>query len=180
MIKLDLGCGASKKSGYTGVDSLNLPSVDIVHDLTVFPYPFPDNYADEIIMDNVLEHLPQPLKVVEEIYRICKNEAGVTIAVPYFRSYYATIDPTHINFFGLNWFNYFDPNHQFQKKYQYSKAKFKVERILFDEEWMKSKKCSWFHKQLIKLAEKKQVFYESRLSHLFPLNSLTFYLRVLK
>jgi predicted SAM-dependent methyltransferase len=88
MIKLDLGCGASKKEGYIGVDSLKLPGVDIVHDLTFFPYPFSDNEIDEIIMDNVLEHLPQPLKVVEEIYRICKNNAQVTIAVPYFRSYY--------------------------------------------------------------------------------------------
>jgi predicted SAM-dependent methyltransferase len=180
MIKLDLGCGTSRKEGFTGVDSLNLKGVDIVHDLTVFPYPFPDNYADEILMDNVLEHLPQPLKVVEELYRICKNGAKVTIAVPYFRSYYSTIDPTHVNFFGTNWFNYLDPAHPFQQKYQYSKAKFKVEKIYFDEAWFKSKKTSWFHKQLIKFAEKKPAFYEYRLSHLFPLNSLTFILSVLK
>jgi predicted SAM-dependent methyltransferase len=180
MIKLDLGCGTSKKEGYIGVDSLSLPGVDIVHNLTVFPYPFSDNYADEILMDNVLEHLPQPLRVVEELYRICKKDAKVIIAVPYFRSYYATIDPTHVNFFGTNWFNYFDPNHPFQKKYQYSYAKFKVEKIYFDEAWFSSKKASWFHKRLIKFAEKRPAFYEYRLSHLLPLNSLTFILRVLK
>ena len=180
MIKLDLGCGASKREGYIGVDSLELPGVDIVHDLTTFPYPFSENEVDEIIMDNVLEHLPQPLKVVEEIYRVCKNNAGVTIAVPYFRSYYATIDPTHVNFFGSNWFNYFDPTHPFQQKYQYSHAKFKVEKIAFDKVWVDNKNCSWFHKRLIKLAERKPEFYETRLSHLFPLNSLTFYLKVLK
>jgi predicted SAM-dependent methyltransferase len=142
MIKLDLGCGTSKKNGYIGVDSLNLPGVDIVHDLTISPYLFKDNEIDEVVMDNVLEHLSQPLKVVEEIYRICITDALVTIAVPYFRSYYATIDPTHVNFFGLSWFNYFDPKHPFQKKYQYSKAKFKVEKILFDEEWIRDKKYS--------------------------------------
>jgi predicted SAM-dependent methyltransferase len=180
MIKLDLGCGASKKNGFIGVDSLKLPGVDIVHDLTIFPYPFSDNEVDEILMDNVLEHLPSPLKVVEEIYRICKEDATVTIVVPYFRSFYATIDPTHVNFFGTSWFNYFDPSHPFQKKYQYSYAKFKVEKICFDEEWIKNKKCSWLHKQLIRLAERKQIFYESRLSHLLPLNSITFYLKVLK
>lgn len=176
MVKLDLGCGASKKDGFIGVDSLKLAGVDIVHDLTVFPYPFEDDEADEIMMDNVLEHLPQPLKVVEELYRICKKDALVTIAVPYFRSYYATIDPTHVNFFGLNWFNYFDPSHPFQRKYQYSNAKFKVEKISFDKEW----KHSWFQRCLIKLAEKNPVFYEARLSHIFPLNSLTFQLRVIK
>ena len=180
MVKLDLGCGASKKDGFIGVDSLKLPGVDIVHDLTIFPYPFEDNEVDEIMMDNVLEHLPQPLKVVEELYRICKNDALITIVVPYFRSYYATIDPTHVNFFGLNWFNYFDPSHPFQKKYQYSYAKFKVEKISFDKEWIDNKNRSWFHRRLIKLAEKNPTFYEARLSHLFPLNSLTFYLKVLK
>jgi len=106
-----------------------------------------------------------------------QKDALVTIVVPYFRSYYATIDPTHVNFFGLNWFNYFDPSHPFQKKYQYSNAKFKVEKISFDKEW---KKRSWFYRRLIKLAEKKPAFYEAQLSHLFPLNSLTFYLKVLK
>jgi hypothetical protein len=33
---------------------------------TVFPYQFPDDYMDWLIMDNVLEHLLQPLKVVKK------------------------------------------------------------------------------------------------------------------
>jgi predicted SAM-dependent methyltransferase len=180
MLKLDLGCGNAKRDGFMGVDSLDLPGVDVVHDLTRYPYPFSDSSVDEIWLDNVLEHLPNPIKVVEELYRICKNDAIINVAVPYFRSFYATIDPTHVNFFGLNWFNYFDPSHPFHKKYQYSKAALKVEKISFDREWLIANKCSWFHRQLIKFGEKKPEFYEARLSHLFPLNSLTFYLKVLK
>jgi len=180
MLKLDLGCGNAKRDGFMGVDSLDLPGVDVVHDLTSYPYPFSDSSVDEIWLDNVLEHLPSPIKVVEELYRICKNNAIINVAVPYFRSFYSTIDPTHVNFFGLNWFNYFDPSHPFHKKYQYSKATLKVERISFDREWLTGNKCSWFHRQLIKLGEKKPEFYEARLSHVFPLNSLTFYLKVLK
>jgi predicted SAM-dependent methyltransferase len=179
MKKLDLGCGATKKKGFIGVDILKLSSVDICHNLTQYPYPFEDNSIDEIWMDNVLEHLPSPMRVMEEVYRITKNGAKITIAVPYFRSHYAFIDPTHVNFFGVNWFNYFDPRHTFQKKMQYSNILLHIDKIKFDREWLDSK-CGFFHKLLIKYANKYPVWYESNLSHIFPLNSLTYYLTVVK
>ena len=179
MKKLDLGCGATKKHGFIGVDILKLDGVDIVHNLTSFPYPFEDNSIDEIWMDNVLEHLPNPMRVVEEIHRISKNGAKITVAVPYFRSHYACIDPTHVNFFGVNWFNYFDPSHIFQRKMQYSHAKLKVEKIVFDREWLESK-YGFFHGILIRWANKNLERFEGRLSHIFPLNSLTYYLTIIK
>ena len=176
-MKINIGCGSQIKDGFIGVDILQFPGVDIVHDLNIFPYPFKDNQIEEIWMDQVLEHLSEPLKVVEELHRICKKDAVITIGVPYFRSFYATIDPTHKNFFGLNWFNYFDPNHIYCQKYKYSKAEFIITKIEFDRE---STSKSFFHKLLILLALKHPTFYESRLSHLLPLNSLTFYLKVVK
>lgn len=185
-MKLDLGCGASKRDGFIGVDSLSLPGVDIVHNLSAYPYPFEDNSIEEVWMDNVLEHIPNPLKVVEEIHRICKNGAKVKVGVPYFRSFYATIDPTHVNFFGVYWFNYFDPSHSFFHKYQYSTAKYKVEKIEFDRECkgvdykIFKNGGGYFHQKLINYAEKNPERYESKLSHLLPLNSLTFYLEVIK
>ena len=56
-LKIDFGCGKSKKDGFIGVDILKLDEVDVVHDLNKKPYPFKDNVATEIYMDNVLEHL---------------------------------------------------------------------------------------------------------------------------
>ncbi len=178
MIKIDIGCGTSKKNGFIGVDILKLDNVDIQHDLNIIPYPFKDSAVDEIWMDQVLEHLNNPLEVVNELYRIAKNGAIITIGVPYFRSFYATIDPTHRNFFGINWFNYFDPSHIFQQKYQYSQAKFKLEKLEFDREFKKDMR--FWHKRLVRFAEKHPSFYEAKISHLIPLNSLTFYLRTLK
>ncbi|MCK9582206.1 MAG: class I SAM-dependent methyltransferase [Endomicrobiales bacterium] len=178
-MKLDFGCGSSKKTGFIGIDCIALPNVDVVHNLNQFPYPFEANCASEVWLDNVLEHMDNPLKCIEEIHRICKNGAKVYVGVPYFRSFYATIDPTHKRFFGINWFYYFDPSHLFCKKYCYTNVRFKVERIEFDREFLKTK-IGLFHKMLIKLAEKKPFFYESKLSHLFPLNSLTFYLQAIK
>lgn len=178
MKRVDLGCGKSKKKDFIGVDRLDFPCVDIKHDLDKFPYPFQDNEIDEIWMDQVLEHLQEPIRAIEEIYRICKNGASVVIGVPYFRSFYAVYDPTHKNFFGVDWFQYFNPENILFKKYNYSKAKFSIERIKFDREFKKN--LSFFHKLMIKIAEKRLNFYEKNLSHLYPLNSLTFYLKVIK
>ena len=177
--KLDLGCGRAKRAGFLGVDSLELPGVDVCHDLNLFPYPFADSQFDEIWLDQVLEHLGDPLRVMEEVYRICGNGAHVTVGVPYFRSRYAVIDPTHRNFFGVDWFSYFDPRHPFQEKYRYSSARFRVDRIEFDREF-KQGRPGLLHRMLIRLAESRPESYELRLSHLLPLNSLTFYLTAIK
>ncbi len=178
-MKIDLGCGQKKREGYIGVDILNVPGVDVIHDLNVFPYPFRDNIAEEIWMDNVLEHLNDPVKVMEEVYRISCNNARIVISVPYFRSFYAVIDPTHKHLFGVYWFNYFDPSHPFHSRYRYTEAKFKLEKLEFDREF-KGGRMKIRHKLLVKLAEKYPYFYEARLSHLLPLNSLTFYLTAKK
>lgn len=179
MVKVDFGCGNSKKEGFIGVDSIPLSGVDIIHDLNKFPYPFENDTIDEIWMDNVLEHLDKPLSVMEELYRISKNNAVVNIAVPYFRSLYSVIDPTHKNFFSVYWFYYFDPNHVFYSKYNYTKSKFIIEKFEFDREWDGQKK-NIIHKVVLWLANKKPESYEHRISHLYPLNSLTYKLRVIK
>lgn len=82
MNKYDLGCGSSKKKGFIGVDILKLKNgADIIHNLNEYPYPIDDGVADEIWMDNVLEHLENPLRAMEEVWRICKNNAKVTVIV---------------------------------------------------------------------------------------------------
>lgn len=179
MKKVDLGCGKTKKAGYIGVDALALEGVDIVADLDRFPYPFADGEVDEVWMDQVLEHLENPVKVMEEIHRIVKNGAKVTVEVPYFRSHYAFLDPTHRHFFGVRWFDYFDPDHRFFEQYGYTKAKFKVEKREFDRKF-KDQKLGFIHRAMIRLAERKPEYYEGRFSHLFPLGTLTFTLRAAK
>jgi len=121
--KLNLGCGQKKISGYLGIDCIQTPTVDIVHDLNKFPYPFNGNSVDEIIMDNILEHLDDIIKVMEEIYRICKDGAVIKIYVPYYKSSGAFTDPTHKHFFTENSFQYFKKGHLY---HYYTKANYKV------------------------------------------------------
>jgi len=177
ILKLDIGCGNSKREGFVGLDVLKLPGVDIVHDLNVFPYPVASGTIEEVWMDQVLEHLAEPLKAMEEIHRICRPAAKVTVGVPYFRSRYAVIDPTHRNFFGVDWFAYFDPNHPFCKRYAYTSARFSVNRLIFDREFVRRR---WWRQLLINFAERNPARYEEKLSHLLPLHSMTFELTAVK
>ena len=91
-MKLNLGCGNDKKEGYVNVD---LFGGDVTHDLNVFPWPLEDNTVDEVLLHNILEHLPDTVGVMKEVYRICKDGALVHIAVPHPRHDDFISDPTH-------------------------------------------------------------------------------------
>lgn len=60
-IKLDIGCGANKQPGFVGMDYRKLPSVDIVHNIELFPWPLPDECASLVMASHMLEHInPTP------------------------------------------------------------------------------------------------------------------------
>ncbi len=123
MNRLNIGCGKDIRTGYINLDLKKLPGVDVVHNLNKIPYPFKDNYFDEIICYNVLEHMDNFLAVVEELYRISKNGAIIQVEVPFFHSLEAFADPTHKNFFTLDTFDYLTKDHYFN---YYSHVRFEV------------------------------------------------------
>jgi SAM-dependent methyltransferase len=128
--KLHLGCGTIILPDHVNVDSAALPGVDIVHDLTIFPWPFEDQQFDEVILVDILEHLPSIIKTLEEIYRITKPNGKVLIRVPYYNSTDASADPTHIHVFNECSFDYFDPGKAMgQAREYYSTAKFHTQLI---------------------------------------------------
>jgi SAM-dependent methyltransferase len=125
--KLHLGCGNHVLNGYVNVDSAPIPGVDVVHDLREFPWPFENQLFEEVIAVDVLEHLPDTIKTMEEIYRITKPGGLVHIRVPYFNSWDAAFDPTHLRFFNENTFDFFDPRTEAGKtRSYYTRARFKV------------------------------------------------------
>jgi hypothetical protein len=127
-------------------------------------------------MDNSLEHLTEQLRVIEELHRVAKPGALVTLHVPYFRAHWAYNDPTHVRFFSAETFYHFDPAHPYHELYPYSKARFTVETIAFNERISRGPVRS-----LAKMiANRWPVRYEDLLSHLIPLDELTFRLRVIK
>lgn len=82
-MKLNLGSGYRKLAGATNVDFTAALEPDIVHDLTVMPWPFEENSVDEFHFRYSLEeigHSPeQLLNVVKEVYRLARPGARVLI-----------------------------------------------------------------------------------------------------
>ena len=58
-ISLDIGCGGAKQQGFIGIDNRALPGVDIVHDLTIFPWPLPSESVSFAICSHLIEHIPK-------------------------------------------------------------------------------------------------------------------------
>jgi hypothetical protein len=125
--KLHIGAGNEILEGWVNHDVAALPGIDVVHDLEAFPWVFEDNQFEEVRMINVLEHLTNMVKTMEEIHRITAPDAKVTIRVPYWNSRDMATDPTHKVFFSEYSFDYFDPStrHGKERPY-YSTARFRI------------------------------------------------------
>jgi SAM-dependent methyltransferase len=120
--RLNLGCGRNSIAGWTNVDSMKLPGVDIVADLdrcADTPLPFAADSIDEFLLSHVIEHLRAPLPLMQELWRIAKPGAKVTIHTPYGHSDEAWEDPTHVRPYFLNSFGYFSQPFYFRADYGY-------------------------------------------------------------
>ncbi len=56
-IHVDLGGGQYPQPGFLNIDNRDLKQVDIVHDLTIFPWPLPDECASIVMCSHLVEHL---------------------------------------------------------------------------------------------------------------------------
>ena len=114
---LELGCGRRKQAGRIGVDTLDLPGVDIVADLNQGLSFLPDHSVDEIHSTSLLEHLADLPAFLREILRVLKPTGKNYAYVPHFSNPYYYSDYTHTRFFGLYTFYYFvEPEDQLRRK----------------------------------------------------------------
>ena len=97
---LDVGCGAAKFPGATGIDATTVGTqADVAHDLDIFPWPFEDDSFDQVLMQDVIEHLADPFAVMAELARIGRPGARIHLRTPHFSSVLAYGDPTHLHYF---------------------------------------------------------------------------------
>lgn len=88
-LRLNLGAGPYPKRGWLNVDALaregNQDGEDgeayLQHDLRT-PLPFADGTVDEAYAGHVLEHLPKPLVLVTELFRVLAPGARCGLVVP--------------------------------------------------------------------------------------------------
>ena len=115
-MKLNLGCGKDIKKGYINLDFIELPGVDVVHDLNKYPWPFKNNEFDEIYASHVLEHLDNLPRAMEEIWRITKPNGRVIVRVPHFSCGINYQDPTHRRLFSYFTFDFFENKFKILKR----------------------------------------------------------------
>lgn len=112
-IRLDIGCGGNKQSGWVGIDIREMPGVDFVHDLEVFPWPLEDESVLVATCSHVVEHInPHKfgfVKFMDELWRVMKPGGEVAISCPHANSHGFGQDPTHCNMINETTWAYFDP-----------------------------------------------------------------------
>jgi SAM-dependent methyltransferase len=108
--KLNVGCGRDIREGYVNIDGSDLPGVDFQVDLDACgttPLPLPDSHFEELEMIHVLEHLKNPLPLMQELYRVAAPGARLMVKVPHAGHDDAWIDPTHVRAITPQTFAYF-------------------------------------------------------------------------
>jgi len=177
---LHLGCGPHKlksdKGKVVGLDIVDLPGVDVVHNLDKTPWPFKDNEFDSICAPHVIEHLHDTLPAIEEIWRITKPGGIVDIAVPHFSSPNAFGDPTHKSYFSLVSFDYFTENCDLNF---YSNARFKIVEKVINIEIPRAKSLNKFLNRIFNHGRLKY-FFETFISRIFPIKEIIVKLKVIK
>ncbi len=177
---LDVGCGRNKTPGAIGIDRNPDSQADVTHDLDVFPYPFEDDEFDEVLCNQVLEHLADVFAAMEEIHRISKPGALVKIWVPHFSSCDAFGDPSHRHFFSARSFDYFTGD--CPELSYYSRARFAKDKTRID--FWKIHKLGGLRIQSLLgaglLANHLTTVYERFFAFVLPAQTLYFELRVVK
>ena len=109
---LDVGCGANKTKGAIGLDNNPRTAADVIHDLGVVPYPFPDNEFDLVVSNHVVEHVPDVMAFIGELHRITRNGGRIRLLAPHYTNPDWANDPTHRNHINSYTFNTFIPGRQ--------------------------------------------------------------------
>lgn len=116
--KLNMGCGFNKLDGYWNVDVEKKCNPDQVVNLEVTPWPYDDNFFEQIHAYNILEHLGTSpgifTNVVKEMYRVSQPGAIWNIQVPHHRCDLHWDDYTHVRTLTPKTFRMFDQEFNFQ------------------------------------------------------------------
>jgi hypothetical protein len=131
---LNLGCGLKPITGAVNHDlEKHAAHVDVSWDLNKYPYPWESDQFEQVVMDDVMEHLDDVVKTMDECWRIMKLGGIITIKVPRWDHWTSWCDPTHKRTFMQCSFEYFT-NEGFGKTFPfYTKYKWKQIRAEVDD-----------------------------------------------
>jgi hypothetical protein len=118
MARLNVGCGRNILPEWDNLDSVSSGEGVLVADLEG-QLPMTDDIYDEFLLSHVIEHIKKPLHMMQELWRVAKPDAVMTIRCPYGSSDDADEDPTHVRRMFLQSFGYFSQPFYWRADYNY-------------------------------------------------------------
>jgi len=96
---LDVGCGHNKAPGAWGIDLDPGSQADVICDLNSTAWPLAGGQFEEILCNQVLEHVVDVARFMEEAHRVARPGALVKVVTPHYTSPSSYADPTHRHHF---------------------------------------------------------------------------------
>lgn len=127
-MQLNLGCCDAPLPGFVNVDIVPAPGVDEVADLRQ-AWPWPDDSVEHARAWDIIEHLPDKIFTINELWRVLKPGGTVEIAVPTTEGPGAWQDPTHVSFWNRRSFLYYEAGNPYRERFARSygiRAKFRI------------------------------------------------------
>jgi SAM-dependent methyltransferase len=122
-VKLNLGCGRTRREGWVNVDCTEIPGVtDVVCDLdgTGLLDAFELDSVEQSVGEHVIEHLARPLDFMAALWQVTKPDGIVSFETPYGSSDDAWEDPTHVRPYFMQSWGYFSQPFYFRADYGYA------------------------------------------------------------
>jgi SAM-dependent methyltransferase len=106
--KLNIGAGHTYISGFVNVDISE--RADVTLDLSKDRLPFEDNSVELVFSLHTLEHIPDYLFALGELYRVLRHDGVMLLKLPYATlTEYHLVNPYHLHDFSEHSFDFFDP-----------------------------------------------------------------------
>lgn len=161
LLALDLGARFSPTEGMKSVD--RFPPCDIMLDLSLdnqFGWgAIPNNTIGYIRASDFVEHMKDPIRFMNQAWRVLAPGGWLRIAVPSTDGRGAFQDPTHVSFWNLNSFWYYT-NEKYAKYIQPEFfGRFQVGKLTqgFPTEWHKENNIPYVYADLIVLKDNKPI-----------------------
>ncbi|WP_340242935.1 class I SAM-dependent methyltransferase [Roseobacter sp. HKCCA2468] len=177
-MKLNLGCGLRAEEGFLNVDILDLPTVDQVLNLDVFPYPFESESIDEVLCRHFISHIHDINSLMLELDRVTKYGGILRIYAPHFSSDNYKTDPTHQISIGYRSLNYFVNDVDWPLTYVKTNLSITYRYLsMFNYDQRKSIKNIFYWTGVEYIINKFPRIYEKFFSSVIPCNEVYFELR---
>lgn len=133
-MKLNLGCCDAPMEGFINVDIAPAPGVEVA-DLRE-AWPWADSSVQFVRAYDIIEHLPDKIFTMNELWRVLAPGGQAEISVPTTDGTGAWQDPTHVSFWNRRSFLYYEAGNPYRERFAnfYGiKAKFRIARERTDQ-----------------------------------------------